>query len=290
MKKTLLLFCMMSSYAQANNCLSVITNSKLVNERQESRETIRSFKNNFCQEYRRNESNNNTRALNASYKLFSGSINRGNSSTDELFQRYCRSDSSQLDDERLFKEHIQTIAPAAYTAYESCLRFQQNDPVDFSLFRNMPTEFGIQIDYQPTNIGSKAQFEVMPSNGVNCNSGTNEQEVTNFELTYTNRSVVISCSRSDSNQQSEVGIVRRDQSASINLTWPRYVNDGNGDYVPVPKLVNLNKKVAALETQIQEMNIQGEVTAFKTTTCPTGWELFEEAFGGRQHSLHCSVA
>lgn len=276
---TILLFCTGSVYAE--DCASLIALSKTVSTRTHDKKSIDENAAAFCSDYRRYKNDRSNSNFGASYKFLSASMGKSSASVDEVASSYCSSSDNYAARSDAYKEYIETIAPQAYPAYETCMRMR-NDATKVSFGLDVgsviPTQFTLNAAFTSNMQGATAVLTYSKSKDVTCT--WQGQENTAVRITMAAGSTaVLECERQDPSKESFVkvsNVTIASLDSSFTLPWQAY-RDG----LPVNALQVLMNEVAQARQALSARGVGQivasmlSVTKFQETYNINGeqWEL-----------------
>ena len=110
-----------ATWAQQQQCESVISLSKVVSTVVSDQEAVESHAANFCSEYAKSTGESRSLSFSASYKFLSASLGLSSASYEDVASKYCSASNSSMRATNAYKQYVESISPEAYDAYKACL-------------------------------------------------------------------------------------------------------------------------------------------------------------------------
>jgi hypothetical protein len=252
------------SYANADDCESIIGLSKITNITVQDQNSIEQNAKYFCNEYSKGTSTSNNSKFGASYSVLSASFGSANATVTQVASRYCSAESNYSESQNAYKQYIESIAPGAYDAYKQCTEAKKN--MTYNVDSILPSEFSMSVGFaSPGSNDKTASIAYSASNGVSCKWNNSENKSI---VIPTGSTAILECSRNEQNKKAFVKIVRTDSTEPppLTLSWQAYDNQGN----PINALTTIDDRLKNLEMELTRLQ-QNSVVGFMSDTCPDGW-------------------
>lgn len=251
----------------AENCESLIALSKVTSKTTESRSDLETHAAKFCSLYESYKKSGSTQEIGISYEALSGSYGETKMSYEQVAAKYCSASDSRKVHDSAYARYVESIAPGAYPAYETCKKMAMAGEMDFTLADHSDSEALIRVEFTPKGSDTDADLEYSVSRDVKCawTGGTKKNP--------TKKSgpggLLLRCERELTNIQHSIGIARTDRAGeSFSLKWPP--SDG-----PRDRLADLASRIATLEAPPRD----GRVYFIAGTSCPPGYTVYEALLG-----------
>lgn len=273
MRKLLLIpFWIICFYANAEDCESIISLSKITNSEASDKNSVEQSANYFCQEYSKGTNVSNDSKFGASFKFLSANYGSSSATVTEVASKYCSASSGYSTSNDAYKKYVESIAPGAYGAYQQCLDVKKN--MKFNVDTVLPAEFSITVGFvSQGHNDNKASVSYSASSGVTCH--WNGSETNSIEIP-TGSTYFLECKRPDQTKKSFVKIIRTDSTESppLTLSWQAYDVQGN----PINTLIAFDERIKVLETELSQLQDRS-VVGFMSEKCPYGWTPVQNAQG-----------
>src|SRR5207237_3915357 len=148
----------------AQNCESVIALSKTTNVAIADRQAVENAAANFCSAYTQSNASGSSSSFGVGYGPLSVSFGGGSADAAAVASRYCSASNRSIADANAYRTYVESIAPAAYHAYETCLKYSQQD-LKFSSDQAtiLPNEFTITALYSSNRMGANTKVSFSSS-------------------------------------------------------------------------------------------------------------------------------
>ncbi|MDA8457194.1 hypothetical protein M4R22_20750 [Acidovorax sp. GBBC 3334] len=243
-----------SAIAQSD-CSTVIALSKLSQTTVEDRKSVEAASAAFCDEYSKSVQSGKAMSASASYKFLAASYGSSSVSAEQVASRYCSMSASFSRREDAYRQYVETIAPDAYKAYESCLAMQNNS-VNMAVSALTPKTFQMVVGFAPKDENAKATLGVSGSPGVSCKwggAGIGMGKVFTAAGTDT-----LMCVRDDSRTAEFVTVVKTSGVGST-MTVPWGAMDESG--YALDALGKLQAQVQELQAELAQQRQQASTLA-----------------------------
>lgn len=258
--------------AFADQCENLIALSKTVTSTVADKSAFDKHAANFCSEYKKSGSSASATNAGASYKFLSASFGQTAMSTDDVASKVCSTNADESASTEAYKQYVETIATGAYPAYETCVRFKENNDLrfDVDLASVLPAEFTIAIGYSQAIQGADtSELIYSGSSGVTCTWDGKPSEKAKLRAPS---SVAVKCTRPEQGTPGYVRIIRTNGvGGSLTVPWPAF--DKNG--IPVATLEGLKAQLSVAQTSLTQMQKQIAALAGSSSSptiyiCPIG--------------------
>ena len=254
-----------TAYAQ-EHCVDLLRLSRTSSRTVTSERRFQDAKLHFCDEYSRSRQEGRSANYGGSYEALSFSMGTSSTTEDNVASKYCRFEGDTRELEGSFEEYIEGIDPGAYRAYQTCVEASQ-EGVGIELMHVDSDRLDLLVSYVTSEGNAPAELTWRSSAPVTClvdREGDDDSRQFTLEL---NERVTLGCSRENPRmepvlQPDYVSVVRNNGNAAVNVSWPKY-NEQGVRYETVDELQQrLDANVAALRAELQ--SIDSSLEAFRT--------------------------
>jgi hypothetical protein len=232
----------------AQNCESVIALSKTVDVAVADRQSVETAASNFCSAFSQSNTSGSSSSLGVGYGPLSVSFGGGSVDAAAVASRYCSASNRSVADTNAYRTYVESIAPAAYHAYETCLKYSQKD-LKFSSDQAtiLPNEFTITALYSSNSMGASTKVSFSSSSDVTCTwSSGNSTDIT----LPSGSSAALQCKRSDSGKKSYVNLFSPTLAVDpMSVPWGAYSKDGT----PIDLLSAIQARTMRLERELANL-------------------------------------
>ncbi|HBL7009234.1 TPA: hypothetical protein LSH92_004474 [Citrobacter koseri] len=265
MRKIFIILPLMScTYANADDCESIVALSRVVQTTTQDKGTVEDNASYFCSEYSKGISTSNDTKFGAAFKFLSASFGNSNATVTDVASKYCSAGKGFKERNDAYRQYIESIAPGAYESYQQCIKMK-ND-TKFNVDSVLPKEFSMSIGFASSDLHNQnASLVYSTSDGVTCawnDSKTKSTVVPSGATTF------LECKRSNQTQKSYVKVIRTDTATYLPLTlnWQAYNDQG----LPVDTLSAFDGRLKKIEIEISQQQ-KDSVIGFMSSNCPSGW-------------------
>ncbi|MCA1923236.1 hypothetical protein [Buttiauxella noackiae] len=273
MRKVLIILpLMVCTYANADDCESIVALSRVVQTTTQNKGTVESNANYFCSEYSKGTSTSSDMKFGAAFKFLSASYGNSNATVTDVASKYCKSGQDSRESNDAYRQYIESIAPGAYESYQQCIKMK-ND-TQFNVDSVLPKEFSISIGFASSDLHTQnASLAYSTSDGVTCAWNDSKTKST---IVPSGATTFLECKRSNQTQRSYVKVIRTDTAKNppLTLNWQAYNDQG----FPVDTLSAFDNRLKNIEMEISQQQ-QYSVIGFMSDNCPSGWVPVPNAQG-----------
>ncbi len=265
------------------SCLGVLKYSKVTQTEAATLDSYEEIQSDYCDEQERARSSGSSASFNARWKVLGAGMSRANSSSQEIYSKYCKENGTIRRDEETRNAVAESLSREAFAAFRSCLEMHANE-VRFGLanISRRAMEYNIPVRFASTEANADAilTYALTRDNADGGTSNCNwvEPEGPSVEgraITMRgNTQTSLHCSRDETATRDNIDITVQRIDSSVGgmvFRWRAYERQAGGRWLAVDKVGQLEKEISTLTTRLdglsqefaQDQQTLGSLAAFR---------------------------
>lgn len=236
----LLISAVLVSPNAASDCKDVIALSRTTSVIVQDKSQVVASANTFCSQNDSSAGSSGSTDFGAAYKFLSLSLGQASATREEVASRFCKASNRSLAVDDAYRQHVEEIAPGAYSSFVRCEELQAGGIV-FSIDSVLPTTIAIGVSLTSKISDDKQTLDFVASPGVSC-TWIGKVKSGKPTTLKNGQSVELSCSRDDATTQSSVTVF------SLTKAETRFVFPWRSEVtLPSEVLQTLQNRITSLE-------------------------------------------